>query len=300
MNADAGATYERAVRAIECVCLGFAIFGMLLPLAYATPPFALYRAALVAGISDARLAVGSPTVTLCLGMTGGAIAGKWVAHYAVARLGLRRRERWARTATLAGLFGWFGLDSGVSLAAGAWPNVLLVNPLPPLLLLPLLARVWRGCDRTSARGATPVLVSGAMLAGVASGLAIALGGDGPLFAPWRSALAAAHFGETSVPNAARALVRWFLGPIGGTTFGHFLLLVWLVRYAGTVGRRAAYGWALASILIWFVIDSGWSLAAGAAFNVALVNAPALLATGLPLAWMLAAARHDPTPPAIDA
>lgn len=287
------AAYDRTVRWIERVCLGFAGLGIALPVVYETPLFALYRDGLVAHVGDATLATASPTVRLCLGITGGSIAGKWIAHYAVARLGLRQRRRWARAATLAGLLGWLVLDSTVSLASGAWMNVVLVNPLPPLLLLPLLAWIWRECDRedeprASSRSGRIALVAMAM--GVLSGLVIALAGDGAPFAPWRAALGAAHFDGMEPPPAARALVRWFLGPIGGSTVGQFVLLAYLVRHAASVGQRAAFGWALASVLVWFLTDSAWSLASGGLFNVTMVNVPAVLVTGVPLAWAWRATR----------
>jgi hypothetical protein len=288
---DEEARYARDVRWIELVCLGFGALGLGLPFAYGTPMFAIYRDGLVAMSGDAALATDSPTLTLCLGMTGGSIAGKWLAHYAVARLGLRAHQRWAREATLAGLLGWLVLDSCVSLASGAWLNVAVINPMPPLLLLPLLARIWRRCDRpVSLPTPTPTarVALGAMGLGVLSGLVIALLGDGAPFAPWRDALGAAHFGSTvgggaAVPEAARAIVRWFLGPIGGATLGHFVLLVFLVRHASAVGARVAYGWAIASVLAWFVTDSGYSLASGALFNVTMVNLPSMLLAVVPLA-----------------
>lgn len=286
-HAHDDARYDTTVRWIEYVCLGFAALGIVLPVAYGTPFFAIYRDGLVAHCGDVALGTSSPTLQLCLGITGGSIAGKWIAHYAVARLGLRTRRRWAREATLAGLLTWLLLDSGVSLASGAWLNVVVINPMPPLLLLPLLGRIWPSCDREDVvapmRAATRVAL-GAMGFGAISGLVVALAGDGAPFAAWREALAVAHFGGAPLPEAARAIVRWFLGPIGGATLGQFVLLAFLVRHEATEGGGAALSWALGSLLLWFVTDGAWSLASGARFNVTMVDLPALVVTALPLAW----------------
>lgn len=276
----------RAARAIAWVSLGFVLLGLTLPIAYFLPPFALYREALLALVQDRALVGGSPTLSLILGMTGGSIAGKWVAHYAVARLGLVRSEAWAVRATLAGLLGWFFLDSAASLVYGAAANVWMINPMPLLLVVPLLARGFREREELPAPPLRPALqlALGASVLGAGTGLMIALSGDGLPFAPWRAALSDAHFHGTPVPDSARALLRFFLGPIGGSTFGHFILVSYLVRYAPQLGERRALGWAALSVITWCAFDSVISLSCGAAFNVWMVNLPALALTALPLAY----------------
>lgn len=288
-------SHELRARPLAAISVAFAALGVTLPFAYGLPMFALYRDAVASATGDPALAASSPTLLLCLGMTGGSIAGKWIAHLGVARIGLLHGERWAMRATLAGLFSWLILDTAVSLAHGAWANAALINPMPPLLVLPALAWYARGAslDDPPPRP-SPVALVAAVL-GALSGVVIALGGDGPLFGLWRDGLSAAHFGGAPVPEAARALVRFFLGPIGGSTLGHFVLVGYLVRHAPPDRARSALGWAIASILVWFTVDSTVSLLAGAAFNVWMVNVPALALFGLPLVWAVARPSPAPTP-----
>lgn len=282
---------------IAWISVGFAALGLTLPLAYHVPLFAPYREAVAATVGDTALATTSPTLLLCLGMTGGSIAGKWVAHLAVARTGLARGERWAVRATLAGLFAWLVLDTTVSLAQGAWANAVLINPMPALWLLPALAWYLRGVSPSdpAAPPLRPALrvALGTSVLGAASGLLIAHQGDGALFGPWRVALSAAQFAGAEVPDAARALVRFFLGPIGGSTLGHFVLVAFLVRHAPLGDERRVLLWALGSVLTWFVLDSTCSVLAGAAFNVWMVNLPALVLTAGPLGWAAATALVTP-------
>lgn len=283
------ARFSRAVRWLEAVCLGFVALGAVLPFAYATPPFAPYRAAVADAIGDPALAANGATLRLVLGITGGSIAGKWALHWAVVRHGLRARRRWARDATLAGLCAWFVLDSASSLLAGAWANVVMVNLLPPLLLLPALALVWRDATEPCAPPREPHvrparLALATALLGAASGAVIALGMDTRAFDVWRAGLGAALFGGGEVPAAARALVRYFSGPIGGATLGQFVLAAYVARFAMPAGERWAWRASLASVLLWALLDSAYSLSAGASFNVVLVNLPCVAVLAPPLVW----------------
>ena len=287
--APADRSFERAATALEVVCLGFASLGLVLPLAYATPMFALYREAVAAAVSDPALPASSPTLTLVLGITGGSIAGKWVAHWAVVRFGVRHRQRWARDATLAGLLSWLALDSASSLWAGAWANVVFVNVMPPLLLGPLLWRVWSSCDRppdpADARHRSPArLALATAVIGCGTGLVIALGMDTPLFDVWRAGLADAHFGGAPISASTRALVRFFAGPIGGATLGQFVLLAYIAKYALPAGAGWAWRASLGSLLVWALVDCGYGVVSGGAFNILLVNLPCLGLVAPPLLW----------------
>lgn len=282
MNAG-GSPIERALAA---TALAFVGLGLALPVAIDTLPFAPYRAALEAGIGgglDLR------TRTLLLGITGGSIAGKWVAHLALVGP-LARGERWARHASASGLASWFLLDSVVSLAHGAWWNVVYVNVVPVLTFGVLLAVA--PASRPSS--APPAIVRGSpawwamavALLGAGTGLVIALGGTSVLFEPWHAALADAHYGGASPPSAALLAASCF-GPIGGSTFAQFLLLGALARERVSRGDVRALDWAIASFLAWLVPDCAWSLASDGVFNVLLVNVP-FAALALPV---LLAARH---------
>jgi hypothetical protein len=293
------ARIERVARALEIICLGFAALGAVLPFAYGSPLFALYRAEVATAIGDAAMASDGGTLRLVLGITGGSIAGKWIAHWAVVRFGLRARMRWARDATLAGLVSWLVLDSVSSLAGGAWANVAFVNGLPPLLVLPLLALVWGDCDRTAAPAsrehASPArLALASALFGCGTGLVIALAMETAAFDTWRAGLSSAFFAGEPVPASARALVRFFAGPIGGSTLGQFVLLAYVARHAMPSGERWAWRWSLLSVLVWAGVDSAYCLACGGAFNVVLVNVPCLALVVPPLLWAGSRAERAPS------
>lgn len=225
--------FERACTWLGFVCLGFASLGAFLPLAYGTPLFAMYRDAVGAAIGDAAAATSGRPLTLALALTGGAITGKWLLHFAVVRYGVALRLRWARDATLAGLLAWFTVDSVSSLVAGAWANVVFINGMPLLLVLPLLRRVWRECDvevspTNGARLASMVLVVPILAAcGFAFGL----------------------FGSAGATGSGARLLRFFAGPTGGATVGHLVLIAMVARF--TIGGRARWG----------IIASGLSLVA---------------------------------------
>lgn len=94
------------------------------------------------------------------GPLGGTMAGYYVLQTAIVAVPLRRGERWAWWAVLAGVGVWFLADSAVSLAHGAVFNVLRVNlfalvvtVVPLLLLRPGLREGGKAGDRT---GPAPV------------------------------------------------------------------------------------------------------------------------------------------------
>jgi hypothetical protein len=139
----------------------------------------------------------------------------------------------------------------------------------------------RGTHRRIARAIEMACVFFALL-----GLAVALGGRTALFETWNRAAGLALFAGLGgeMPADAVAFQRFVVGPIGATFAAHFVMLAYVARRA----RRER--WALAafasSVLTWFVIDSACSFARGAAFNVAMVNAPCLVLLAVP--WAFAA------------
>lgn len=290
---DPRSSGEREARWLEWVCLFFASLGVGLPLALEAPPFAMYRAAVAAAIGDATL-LDQPTTRLVVGITGGSIAGKWALHWAIARYGIRARRRWAWHATLAGLLTWLVVDSVSSLLGGAIVNVWMINVLPPALVLPLAWRLRPFCDappapaRTGLEGVTRLALASAAL-GTLSGLVIAFGTESAWFDPWWRGLADAHFGGQAPSAAAHALLRFFAGPIGGSTAGQCVMLAWVARNALSAGERWAWRGSAVSVLVWAGIDSSWSVLSGGAFNVWLVNVPCAVLLLAPLVW--AAARE---------
>lgn len=287
-TASLGPAEARAAGWLELVCVGFALLGVGLPLALGAPPFALYRAQLAAAIGEPSL-LDTDTTRLVVGITGGSIAGKWVLHWAIVRHGIRARRRWAWNATIAGLAGWWLVDSISSLLGGAVVNVWMINLMPPLLVLPLAARLRSACDappeapRASERGVSRLALGSAVI-GIATGAVIAFGTESALFETWWSGLSAAHFDGAEAPPAAHALVRFFAGPIGGSTVGQCAMLAWVARHAIASGERWAWRAGALSVLAWALTDSTWSLVSGGAFNVWLVNLPCAVLLLAPLLW----------------
>jgi hypothetical protein len=78
MSDDLDATHRKTAGRLEVVCLCFIGLGVLLPIVYASPLFAPYRSAVADAIGDTAL-VDGPTARLAVGITGGSIAGKWLA-----------------------------------------------------------------------------------------------------------------------------------------------------------------------------------------------------------------------------
>lgn len=291
MTLDADIAHRRTARWLETACLFFVALGLVLPVAYESPLFAQYRGAIAAVIRDPSL-VDGPTARLAVGITGGSIAGKWLAHWAIVRFAVRARRRWALHATVAGLLGWFTVDSLSSLLAGAWANVVMVNLLPLLVVLPLAWRLRSGCDappleRDLAQTWPSRVALATSIIGVGAGLVIAFGMTTPLFDAWWAGLGDAHFAGRAPSESARTLVRFFAGPIGGSTVGQFVLFAFIARYATRAGEAWAPRWALLALLVWAVTDSTWSLVAGAPFNVLLVDVPCVALAAPPLVWSIA-------------
>lgn len=289
--------FDRTARWLEWVCLFFVALGVLLPVVFPTPPFAMYRSAVADAIGDAHV-LELPIARLVAGITGGSIAGKWALHWAIVRFGIRARRRWAWQATIAGLATWLFVDSISSLLGGAWANVVMINGMPPLLVLPLAWRLRAGCDQEAStpiasEAAVARLATASAVLGVVSGVVIAFGTSSALFDAWWSGLSHAQLDGAPVPDAMRALVRFFAGPIGGSTAGQCVMLARVAQRAIAAREPWAGRWSAISVLVWALTDSSWSLSAGGAFNVWLVNVPCALLLLTPLAWAASRGRRVP-------
>jgi len=281
-----GGSQQRVVRLARVVELGawwFAALGLTLPFVYGRGPFALYAERVVAWAGGD----GDPALRgLLLGILGGSIAGKWVLHAALARGPLRRGERWAHRASVVGLLGWFVVDSGASLALGASFNVWMIN-LAPLAFVGLpLAISWRWFDAPepapparspSLRRARAIALGAFALVGL-GGLAAAAG-DTPLTRAWLRALDQ----PWAVAPIAPRFTSFFLGPIGGCIAAQAAMMVL------ALARRPDERWVVvagaASVLVWFVVDSGFGLATGGTVNVLALNVPSLVVLLGPLALL---------------
>jgi len=118
----------------------------------------------------------------------------------------------------------------------------------------------------------------------AVGVAVAFAGTGPLFAAWRTAAAQSFYGTDALPPVLSELAPLTLGILGGSIAGKWVA-AWAIaaRYAET-GRPWMWRALVAGLLLWFGVDSGFSLGLDAPFNVWMINVAPLLVFGVPL-WL---------------
>ncbi len=83
------------------------------------------------------------------GAWGATIAGFGLLAALVGGNAFGRRQKWARDALAGALALWYVLDTGASLLAGVWANVLLNSAVLALFLLPL-AFTWPEFSEKSA------------------------------------------------------------------------------------------------------------------------------------------------------
>ena len=130
----------------------------------------------------------------------------------------------------------------------------------------------------------------------AVGLLLTLVGNTALFAPWRDAAAQALLGEPRLPTTLTPFASLTDGILGGSIVGRWLAAAWLVRYPLAAGERWAWWVLMASLLAWFSLDSGMSLALGAGFNTWMINLIPLLLFGGALLRARGSTSSGPAPP----
>lgn len=284
--------FERCRRLLELSCLLFVAIGLAVAVAGGSPLFAMWNVrvaeAFVGGPDYGSL---GPLAAMTRGIVGGSIVGKWLAAWWIVRHPLRQRQRWAWHALWAGLLSWWTVDSLVSVAHGAAFNVWMINVTPLLIVGGLLWALRPGLRPTGdrvptrlPRGWRGMYWTSVVFVGV--GLVVAFALTSPLFDVYRGLMGRAYYpdssGGGSLPGSARAYLGFIAGPIGGTFLAHFLMLAWALRAVGAERPRWLYRCVVGSILGWFVVDSTMSLVHGAAFNVAMINVPTLVAMAVPL------------------
>jgi hypothetical protein len=114
------------------------------------------------------------------------------------------------------------------------------------------------------------------------GLLVAFAGNSFFFLLHNQATRSVFFSGAELPPEVLPYKQFLYGIIGGTIAGFHALSLFVVQYGFRAGNRWAWNALAASLLIWFAIDSGLSMAHGAAFNVYLINLPALAGGGIPL------------------
>lgn len=95
-------------------------------------------------------------------------------------------------------------------------------------------------------------------------------------------MAQAFWDTSSLTPEAQKTFAFAVVPLGATTTGYFILVHFLVKYAFPRRERWAYQAVVVALLVWFGLDTGFSLLHGAWFNVFVVNLPCLVMMGLPL------------------
>lgn len=210
------------------------------------------------------------------GIEAGTAAGKWTMLAIVAP--------WVSRRALAGLLGLEILVEG-ALLLRADLSVGLVSVVPSLLVLglvlgPVLGSVLGSVSRARAepegsprRGRSAALqwACGWFLT---TGVVIIVGFHGPVFAPYREAL------EALDPSPPWRLVALAYARIAVGFSVHYGALLLVLRRRGA--DPAVLRGAMVAQLVWFVPDSTACLVSGAAFNVVMINLPAM---GLfSLAW----------------
>lgn len=120
---------------------------------------------------------------------------------------------------------------------------------------------------------------GLVLAAV--GLAMAAAAGTPLFDTVDRFVDPAFWGSPGPDAAARDFQAWAYGVWGATIAGWGIAVAFIAAQA--FRRREAWAWHAIALgtALWFVLDTGRSLAHGVTFNVA-VNIFVLLAVAVPL------------------
>lgn len=110
---------------------------------------------------------------------------------------------------------------------------------------------------------------------------IAIGSFDP-FGYYDRMMSIALLESSQLSPESKKVFQFSLVMLGATTAGYFVMFGFVAKH-GLLKRQRWAHWTLSAGLgTWFVLDSVASIAAGASFNVWLVNVPCLLVLGIPL------------------
>ena len=105
------------------------------------------------------------------------------------------------------------------------------------------------------------------------------------FGWWDGRMAEALFSRSELTAEEESVKRALLAPLGATDAGFFLLALLFAWRAERTGERFVVRGLAAAVVLWYVVDSAGSVAAGIGFNALWVNTPAaLLLMGLLSGW----------------
>lgn len=85
-----------------------------------------------------------------------------------------------------------------------------------------------------------------------------------------------------LPDHMNLMKKWLFGIIGGTIAGFQLLIIFISEHAFKKKEKWAWTAIMTAMLLWFVVDSGVSIACSAWFNVWFINLPSFILILIPL------------------
>lgn len=117
------------------------------------------------------------------------------------------------------------------------------------------------------------------------GIVIVFFGESVLFHFWHLFSTDVFFdGDAEAYERIMPFRRFLFGIIGGTIAGFHLLMVYISKYSFKAKEKWAFNALLYGTVLWFVLDSSFSIYSGAFHNVWMINLVAMVGIGLPL-WM---------------
>lgn len=117
----------------------------------------------------------------------------------------------------------------------------------------------------------------------AFGVVMAFVSGTPVFDVFNSQINPAFWGAGAVEGPAKQFQQWVYGLWGATIAGWGIFITYVARYPFARRERWAWNCLALGIGLWYVLDTGLSLAYGVYFNVAF-NTVLLIAAGVPLAF----------------
>lgn len=124
-----------------------------------------------------------------------------------------------------------------------------------------------------------VMVAGLM---VAMGVTMAVLGGTSAMGVLNDRIDPAFWGDASVTGPAADYRAWIFAVLGGTMAGWSVAMTLLIRHGIAQGLRWAWNAVALGLLVWFPLDTGYSLGHGVWIN-AVGNTVILLAMAIPLA-----------------
>ncbi len=115
------------------------------------------------------------------------------------------------------------------------------------------------------------------------GLALAFFSGSPLFSVFNQNIDPIFWGKTPPPPAYYSFRAWVYAVLGATMAGWGVCVAFMARYP--FQRRETWAWnaLAAAVLLWFCVDTAFSISFGVYINAAF-NTFILVAAALPLAF----------------